>query len=193
MKKLILFAILFTLMVICIQAKDVPVVFPLNEAGKIVFTEVIEMPNITKDALYTRAYEWFAKAFNSANNVIQMQDKENGKIVGKGSFGDINVSVVLGMATVYGNVKFTISIYLKDGKYKYEVTDFYHEGSWVGGGAPPRPYNAGALENEIPECGKSNLTLKKWGKIKEETNKRVLALIESLKKSMIVESAGDNW
>lgn len=166
--------------------------FPLDANGKIIYTEVIEMPNIAKDALYSRAYEWFAKTFNSAQNVIQMQDKEAGKIIGKGIFDDMNSPGPLGMAGVKGYMKFTISIYLKDGKYKYEITDFVHEGIWTG-----EPYgdpsNGGALENEKPDCGRSVISLGKWEKVKIKANERALLLIESLNKAMTVEVAGDNW
>jgi hypothetical protein len=194
MKKNILFVVMFMLTIFSIQAKDEKkeLVFPVNEAGKIIYTEVIEMPNLTKDILYTRAYEWFAKSFNDAKNVIQMQDKEAGRLIGKGSFGDINVSINFGLVGVKGNVNFTISVYLKDGKYKYEITDFVHEGV-ANASNGMIPTNGGALESEKPECGRNYLPLGKWKNIKEQTNERVLALIESLKKAMIVESVGNNW
>lgn len=198
MRKIIFIGILFTLSIFAFSAKKVwkdpnaKEIFPRDATGKIVYTEVIEMPNMTKDILYSRAYEWFAKTFNSAQNVIQMQDKENGKIVGKGSFGDINITANLGLVTIEGKVNFTISVYLKDGKYKYEITDFVHEGMghWSNG---VRPANGGALENEKPDCGRSTITLGKWEKIKIQANERALALIEGLKKAMAVESAGNNW
>lgn len=198
MKKNILICILLSLSFIMFSEKKVwkdpnaKGLFPLDTNGKIVYTEVIEMQNVTKDALYSRAYEWFTKAFNSAQNVIQMQDKENGKIIGKGIFDDINSPGPLGMAGVKGYVKFTISIYLKDGKYKYEITDFVHEGIWTG--APyGNPSNGGALENEKPDCGRSVISLGKWEKVKIKANECALLLIESLKKAMSVEAAGNNW
>lgn len=198
MKKIIIFAFLISLCVFSFSEKKVwkdpnaRQILPKDETGKIVFTEVVEVPNVTKDQLYSRAYEWFAKTFNSAQNVIQMQDKENGKIVGKGIFDEMNASGTLGMGGVKGYAKFTISIYLKDGKYKYEVADFVHEGIWIG-----EPYgspsNGGALENEKPDCGRNVISLGKWEKIKIKVDERTLLLIESLKKAMAVETAGDNW
>ena len=183
MKKITFIIVLLALSFILLLAKDKKkeVAFPKDSTGKIVYTEVVEMPGVTKDVLYSRAYEWFAKSFVSANNVIQMQDKEAGKIIGKGCYGfDKN------------KVNFTLSIYLKDGKYKYEITDFVHETIM------PRGYrghdrNGGALGNEIPECGKWYLNLSLWNKIKWQTKERILSTIESLKKAMLVESAGNDW
>lgn len=55
-----------------------------NETKLITYSEVIILDStVNKSELYSRAREWFAKAFKSSKNVIQMDDKENGKIIGK--------------------------------------------------------------------------------------------------------------
>lgn len=45
-------------------------------------SEIIEVPG-TKDELYIRANQWMVRTFKSAKSVIQYQDKEAGKIMGK--------------------------------------------------------------------------------------------------------------
>ena len=100
------------------------------ENGKIIYTEVVEVESKSKDDLYTSAREWFAKSYNSANNVIQMDDKESGKIVGKALMPVYHKA--FGSDYDSGNIHYTISIYLKDGRYKYEVSDFYHTGTVAG-------------------------------------------------------------
>lgn len=47
------------------------------------FERIIEVPGNTQDELYIKAHEWFVKQFTSAKSVIQFQDKEDGKIMGK--------------------------------------------------------------------------------------------------------------
>src|SRR5258708_31294843 len=55
-----------------------------SETNKIMYTEVVKVDSsVTKDILYSKAREWFAIAFKSSNVVIQLEDKENGKIIGK--------------------------------------------------------------------------------------------------------------
>jgi len=100
--------------------------------GKIVYSEVMHVDSsATRQELFSKAREWFAKAYKSSKNVIQMEDKESGKIVGKA------------LMQVYyknrqdGYINYTISIQVKDGRYKYEVTDFYHTGQDVSGGSIP--------------------------------------------------------
>lgn len=95
--------------------------FPHDESGQIAYAETIKVDSVlTKNQLYSRANEFFAKAFVSANNVIQYQDKDEGKIVGKGNLKircDGNESLL----------KFTISIFVKDGKYRYLINDLSHD------------------------------------------------------------------
>ena len=56
------------------------------ESTKYTYQEVIEVSNISKDDLYTRARAWFVKGYKSANAVLQMDDRESGTIIGKGYF-----------------------------------------------------------------------------------------------------------
>jgi hypothetical protein len=47
------------------------------------YEKIFNIPNTAKDELYVRANEWFVNTFKSAKSVIQFQDKEAGKIMGK--------------------------------------------------------------------------------------------------------------
>lgn len=84
----------------------------------ITYTEIIPVSG-TQDELYSKAREWFASTYNSAQNVIQMDSKED--IIGKA------LMQVYYKGFPYGYIHYTISIYFKDGKYKYVVSNFYHE------------------------------------------------------------------
>jgi len=61
-------------------------IFPLDENGEIVYTEIVKVDSIKAKDLYVRAYTWFANSFVNAKNVIQLNDKEAGRILGKGNF-----------------------------------------------------------------------------------------------------------
>lgn len=50
------------------------------------YERIIEVPSLSKDQIYIRANAWFVENFNSAESVIQFQDKEAGKIMGKYRF-----------------------------------------------------------------------------------------------------------
>lgn len=159
---------------------------PLDEkTGKITFTEVVTVDDstATKDQLYSRAREWFARTFKSSQNVLQMDDKELGKLIGKGNF-----SIIPGLYLTDSRVDFTLSIYLKDGRYKYELTDFNHV-SYKSG------YSGGALEDEKPNCGNFNMMKKGWIDVKEQAQSNANAIIADLKLTMNKKAdiESDDW
>jgi hypothetical protein len=115
------------------QKKETPIL-PIDSAtSKITYSEVVFVDSLTnKNELFLRAREWFAKTYKSSMNVIQMEDKENGKIVGKAS---MQVYHKLGGSNYpSGYINYTIFVYIKDGRYKYEITDFHHTGQYVSEG-----------------------------------------------------------
>ena len=173
----------FVLMnIIVVNGQELPVD---KETGKVIFTEIVELSDnsVPKDILYNRAKEWFVKAFKSSNEVIQLDDKESGKIIGKGNFS-INRTMYL----TDSRVDFTMTIMVKDGRYKYIVSDFNHVSFKAG-------YSGGSLDNEKPDCGNFNMAKKGWNQVKEQTKSTVDNLIADLKTFMETESveSDDSW
>lgn len=166
------FSILFTLMLILvltfrISAQDLP----LNpETNKVTYSEVIEVKGASKDDLYLRAKNWAL-----SNSYKPKTDrKAEGSYITKGQFTVQYPSPMKGM-NHSGKVTFTMSISLKDGKYRYEMTDFIHESDRG---------NGGKLENTDPACGKYTLVPAGWSKIKSLTPDEVEKIIKSLKEAM---------
>ncbi len=93
----------------------------------IINTNVVEVPNATKDVLYSRALEWFTNSFNNPNFVIQLKDPENGRIIAKSNVPyEPSKFSMGGTAGAKGKIDFDIKLYFKDGRFKYEVTNFEH-------------------------------------------------------------------
>ena len=97
-------------------------IFP-QKNGVVIYTDVVDVDSsIKKDELYNRAKAWFVTEYKSANAVLQMQDKDAGIIMGKGIFeAGYNMGLMVGFQIV--SVYHTVKIFIKDGKYKYEITD----------------------------------------------------------------------
>lgn len=76
--------------------------------------KVVEVSDVDKSTLYGRAKDFFVTTYRSANAVIQNDDVENGKIVGKGTFE------VFAVMTEF-KVRHSVSIYVKDNKFKYII------------------------------------------------------------------------
>ncbi|AZC04306.1 DUF4468 domain-containing protein [Acinetobacter nosocomialis] len=86
-------------------------------------SQVIEIPNKSKDQIFEDSKIWIAQSFKSANNVIQYADKSTGSIIGKGNIqypcdGFIDCGA-------FGNdkVNFTIKIDTKDNKARVTIND----------------------------------------------------------------------
>ncbi|MDR6564682.1 MULTISPECIES: DUF4468 domain-containing protein [unclassified Arcicella] len=76
--------------------------------------EVVEVKN-TKAKLYANAQTWIAKTFGDYKSVIQFEDKEQGRLIIKGlSRLDLDL---------YPDMKYVITVDVKEGKYRYAITD----------------------------------------------------------------------
>jgi hypothetical protein len=95
---------------------------PKDENGNLRYNEVIQVDSTKKDELYLRSKQFFVDVFKSAKDVIQMDDKEAGVVIGKG-FNDIYIKVMGISAPI--QMWFTIKIQSKEGRYKYEIYDIY--------------------------------------------------------------------
>lgn len=161
-------------------------ILPIDkESGKITYSEIVIVDNADAKALYNKAKIWFVHSFNSAQNVIQLDDKESAKIIGKGLFS-VTSSVIV--KADIGVVKFTIEINAKDGRYKYTITDFWHE-AYISNVTTPGDLRLPKPGGGIMTMGKGN-----WNGIKRQTNEKVLEMIFSLKKAMSSsQSKDDSW
>lgn len=130
----------------------------------------------TKDELYVKAHSWMAKTFNSANAVIQMQDKEAGKLIGKALFSDIKGQNGLCCEII----NYTVTIDVKEGRYRVIFSDFYDDhntGSAIGG--------YGSLDQQEIKANKGNYVYrfynKLWDKIKINTQQKSNILMSDIK------------
>lgn len=137
--------------------------------GKISFegVELIDS-SINKNILYIAARSWFAISFKSSTDVIQMEDKDAGKIIGKG-----NVILDLPQADEYSRLSFTITIQIKHGRYKYTITDFQ--------------LCYGPIENT------KNGNYRFLPNIYTQTETKVKELLASLKNAMVSANKSENW
>jgi len=154
---------------------------PINkETNLIEYTELVTVDStMTQDELYTKAREWMALNFKSANSVIQMDDKNAGIIIGKG-----NIPVTGGKYLADGKIDFTLKIQVKNGRFKYWFTDFVHASYKEG-------YSGGHLENDKPACGNFFMLKKGWTQVKEITDTDVKSMIISIKSALGKKLSGD--
>ncbi len=87
--------------------------------GMINYTRVVNIDSASKDDLYKRAKNWVVHNYVSPKNVIQVDDKEEGKIICTGTF-------VIHFGGKTPSIRHTLEIDVKDNKYRYSMTNFYY-------------------------------------------------------------------
>ena len=168
-------------------------VFTSNAQELLTYTEVIQVDSVSKNELFYRAKNWFVNAFKSSKNVIQNENKENGEIIGKATM-KYYPDYFVGSDNTKGYINYTIKIFVKEGRYKYEFTDFYHEPENKNGHS--FGYVTNAVENPKPySFSLKSWNRKAWNDLKKEIDIKMKDIIFSLKDGMKVktEAQNDNW
>ena len=100
---------------------------------EIKFDEIIIVDSTrTKEDLYNTAKVWIAQKHNNGKAVIQIENKDEGFILGK-----VKVSYepdfLSGSAGARGFIGYTLKLSFKNGRYKFEIFDFEHFGTYISG------------------------------------------------------------
>ena len=89
------------------------------------FDTIVEVESIKKEKLFEILNDWVAINFNSANDVIQLSDKQNGKLIVKGLK---NYSLGRTLYNCYnGHISFTLRILVKNNKYRVTLFQLKHQ------------------------------------------------------------------
>ncbi len=90
---------------------------PKDANGNYEYQGIITVDDKTKDELHESAKEWIVLNFRSANDVIQLDDQENGQLIAKGYYG----IMMMGMER---QIYHTLRLESRDGRFRYTVNDF---------------------------------------------------------------------
>ena len=91
-----------------------------NADGIFEYQEVIEVSG-NADQLYARALNWITLNYKSAQDVIQLNDPENHKIIVKGYFSTTNFT-----QPVF--IRHTLTIETREGRYRVTYGPFIYQG-----------------------------------------------------------------
>lgn len=134
--------------------------------------------NGSKSELFLLAQSWMAANYKSANDVVQMIDKEAGRIIGKGSLKA--PAKPMGMGNYYW-VRYTITIDVKDNRIRCVLSDFVQDGSSYPNGSP----NGGSLDNDRPaQRGLFGMQQVTWDAIREYTWDYGVTLLKQFRKDI---------
>lgn len=138
---------------------------PVKE-GKVIYEYIDSSLSNTGTDLYNRSKLWAAEAFKNSRQVIQVDEKETGLIMGKGNFTFTQTM------TDY-IVRFSFRINVKDGKYRIQFYDITSQQDTQLG----RELTAEKLNEKSGS-----------GKIKDKINSRFNSLIDQYRAAIIKKS-----
>lgn len=85
---------------------------------KVIYSEVTEVEGTPKEELYDRARKWFDMQYAYAENVTMSEHQQDGELHIQ---ADLPLKVRLGSSLV----SYTLILSVKEGKYRYTITDFF--------------------------------------------------------------------
>ena len=106
---------------------------PVDDSGKVLYSEVLELEGMNKKEIFKKAKEWLALNYGDINAVLHYEDLERGKIIAKGFF---ETSVKMDVAALFGGTKegsgvfdvyHTLVFTVKDGKLKLEMKNLEYK------------------------------------------------------------------
>ena len=168
MKKTIYLFILIMFSINSFSQEKLLDILPL-ENGNVVYTEVVKVDSLNKKELYNRVKKWVVLKYKSANDVIQLDDKEDGIIIGKGNFG-------IKYYSRKPTIEHTLQIETKDGRYKYTISSFIYSD----------------VQNDTFTVDKFPKSWAGKKKLYRTIDEKVKSIIADLKKSMETELK-DDW
>lgn len=137
---------------------------------------IINIEGKNSNVIYSSIKAWVAIVFNSANDVIQLDDKENGKLIVKGlsSFSYKVMGANIGSKCFY-----TLTIDTKDNRFRYTIDMTEVE---VGS----KNQSAYKMLIEKPDKGQAKDILKEVEAIKNK-------LVNNMKSSVIQDAESGDW
>jgi hypothetical protein len=163
---------------------------------ELIYSDVVMIDGSSSSDLFKRGKIWFVESFVNSNNVIHLENENDNIIIGKGQF-PYNPKIFNASARTVGIINYSIKLYFKDGRYKFELTNFTHESRSVSnyGGIDFGLITSGSNCPNPKKGMGANWSDKVWTDIKEQIDCEVNQIIVSLKNGMQkqVQSNSNDW
>lgn len=164
------------------------------------FTGVVKLADSTISAsqIYSSCISWFAVSYKDSQRVLQQTDDENYRIIAKALFKTYR-ETAFGGTPAYGVVNYTIQIDCKDGKFRYEITNFIHDGNSNNANGKVLSFGLLTTADDCPinfnawtECTKGQ-KLRVWNELKTQSTNYANELIKDLENIKIENNTINNW
>jgi hypothetical protein len=154
--------------------------YVIDDNGYVTWTRIIEADSLSGDVLFNRAQEYFTYNYGDGESVIQINDRQSGRVIGKGLYK--KTSVVSNLVSNKTDTWHILRIDTKDGKAKISISLVSYDLTITGTNGSSSDYNY-----MVSECYpiKEKGTYKNvYGQAFAESYKRAMASMDELEKSL---------
>lgn len=109
-----------------------------SNTNLITYNGVVEQEDSGSDSLYARAKKFGEKIFGKDNNIFEVQ-KNGQKLIMNGSINAYSYANKYNKKSI-GKYEFKFIVLIKEGRYKYTITNLVHRGPVPANGKPFRNY-----------------------------------------------------
>lgn len=109
--------------------------YNVDDNKNVTIAKIIEIEGLKKEDIYLRVLSYFTYNYSNGESVIQIQDKENGLIIGKGVYNNVHVGISI--ITTEIDLSHIIRVDIKDGKARILITLTEYNSKMIGGNTPP--------------------------------------------------------
>lgn len=152
----------------------------LDDNGNVTYVQVVDAPDLSKDEIYTRVLDYFVYSYGSGKSVIQTQDKELGRVVGKGLYNNVHIGISI--ITTYIDCWHIVRVDVREGRARIILTLTKYDKKKVGGDTPPS-YSTMKVENEFP-INPKGYSKTVMGKAFYKSHKAALASMSAIEKAI---------
>jgi hypothetical protein len=174
--------------------KEIETEWSLDDNGNVTYVHVVDAHTLSKVEIYSRVLNYFVYNYNSGKSVIQTQDEELGRIIGKGLYDDVHIGVSI--LTTYIDCWHIARVDVQEGRARIILTLNEYEKKVVGGDSGPS-YFTTKVRDEFPITPKS-YTKTVMGKAFYKSHKAAKATLQNIERSIkegntSKEIENDNW
>ncbi len=141
----------------------------------ITYLGVVEQEETGSDSLYVRAKRWAQLRFSKNEKTLFEIDKKNQKLVINGVISAYNYSSKYTKRPI-GKHQFKVTVWIKEGRYKYQISNLVHEGI--------KPNNGNAIRNYFEFYYTSPKSVKTYDKVLRDADTDIKRLMEDFTKHM---------
>jgi hypothetical protein len=152
-------------------------------SGSVVIQKVIEDTTKKKQDFYMNIKEYFVNNYRNANAVLQLDDKDGGIIIGKGTYGDIMCTEVFMGSSCKYTFWHTIKCEMKDGRVRVTISIDRYE-TYVSGTSSTVPRRIESLISDLYPINTSSKWKKRDGYIFYRAVNKALVSILSIQESI---------